>query len=122
MVTITVFGTKFHLKQLRAPRFKKGYTVMSPLPWSRLRQYLAGRPETIVRVNNAFAAAGHMTAGFPLRQRMEIIGDAMRGKTFGGAERVIHAARSREEVERMKREVAAAVERARAILAPPPAR
>ena len=122
MVTITVFGTKFHLKQLRAPRFKKGYTVMSPLPWSRIRQYLAGRPETIVRVNDAFKAAGHMTAGFPLRQRMEIIGDAMRGVSFGGAKRVIYPARSAEEVRRKKEEVRAAVRAATAVLAPPPAR
>jgi len=113
MVTVTIFGSKFHLKQLRAPRFKKGYTVMSPLPWSRLRQYLAGRPATIVKVNEAFAKAGEMTAGFPLRQRMEIIGDVMRGKSFGGAKRVIYPAKSAEEVRAKK----AAIESAIAALA-----
>ena len=119
-MTINIFGTLFHLKQLRAPRFKKGYTVMHCLPWSKYRMHLAGRPETIVRVNDAFKAAGHMTAGLPLRQRMEIIGAAMRGASFGGAKRVTHKAISEEEVKKRKEEVRAAIRAAGAILAPPP--
>jgi len=109
MVTVNIFGTLFHLKQLRAARFKKGWTVMHILPWSKYAQHLAGRRGAIPRVNEAFAKAGEMTGGLPLRQRMEIISYAMKGQSFGGAKRALRPAVGAAEVEKKKADVRAAV-------------
>ncbi|MEM4847174.1 MAG: hypothetical protein QW794_05395 [Thermosphaera sp.] len=35
MPSITIFGKEFIIKQLRAPRFKKQFTLATPPPWYR---------------------------------------------------------------------------------------
>lgn len=109
MPTVTILGAKLVLKQLRAARFKKPYTVAIPPPWSRFRDYLAGLRPAQVSVTNAFKSAAKMTAGMALADRMEIIGDAMRGMSFGGVKRIIHPRASRAAVEAKKAEVRAAI-------------
>lgn len=114
--TVNILGAKMLLKILRATRFKKPFTVSIPPPWSRLRDYLAGRSAAQIRVNDAFKAAAAATAKLPLSQRMEIIGDAMRGLSFGGVKRARYPAVSPAELARKKEEVKAAVRAAAAIV------
>lgn len=109
MVAVNILGAKLLLKQLRAPRYKKPYTVAIPPPWSRLRMYLRGRPATIVKVNEAFATAATQTAKMSLADRMEIIGDVLRGASFGGKKRVIYARVSPSEREAKKAAIKAAL-------------
>jgi len=109
MGTVSIFGVKMVLKQLRAPRFKKAYTCATPPPWSKLRSYLAGRSAAQVKVNDSFKRATKATAGLALADRMEIIGDAMRGASFGGVKRVIYARLAPEALKAKKQEVAALI-------------
>jgi hypothetical protein len=109
MVVLNVIGAKLLLKQLRAVRYKKPYTLATPPPWSKLRDYLAGRRPAQVTVNEAFKKAATMTAGLALADRMEIISYAMKGKSFGGKKRVVYTRMSSAELERKKAEVEAAI-------------
>jgi len=90
MPTVNIMGAKMVLRLLRATRFKKPYTVATPPPWSKVRNYLAGRTPNQVKVNNAFAAAASATAEMALADRMKAIGDGMRGANFGGVKRRIY--------------------------------
>jgi len=84
MTKITVFGQKFYIKLLRAPRFKKPYTLMPLLPWDKLREHLAGlRPAQRKAVKN-FTAVADATGGLNLADRMEIIRKVLQGKDYGG--------------------------------------
>lgn len=98
MVVLSILGAKKILKILRAPRFKKPFTLSEAPPWAKIREGLAARPATIERVNDAFAEIAHATREFPLSQRMEIISKVMKGKSFGGTKRVRYSRKSPEEV------------------------
>jgi hypothetical protein len=87
-----VLGAKLILKILRAPRFKKPYTLALPPPWSKVREYktaIDARP-ALSAVTKAFAKYAHATAEKALADRMKIIGEVMKGKSFGGKKRVVY--------------------------------
>ena len=100
MPTVNILGAKMVLRILRAPRFKKPYTVALPPPWSKYRDYLAGLSEAQRKVTDTFAELGRATRHLALADRMKIIGDAMRGVSFGGRKRVRYPRLSPEELER----------------------
>jgi len=117
MPTVNIFGARLILKTLRAPRFKKPYTVAIPPPWSKLRSYLAGRSVHQESVNNAFKAAAVATARMALADRMWLIGEAMRGVSFGGVKRVVYSRVSPEARRAKLGEVKSAVAAAARIVA-----
>ena len=84
MPTINIFGQRFYIKLLRAPRFKKGYTIMNLLPWDKAREHLAGLRPAQKRAVSNFAKVATATAGLNLADRMVIIREALKGKDYGG--------------------------------------
>ena len=103
---INVLGTWVGIKILRAPRFKKGWTIWPEPPWSRIRGYLAERDKrpNLKRVNDAFAAVAKLTEKMALSDRMKIISAAMKGKSFGGKKRVVYPPASPETIRAKIRE------------------
>lgn len=70
MPTVNIFGREYILKLLRAPRFKKPYTIATPPPWFRNPQALSkGQVAQILR----FSQVATTTRGRKLKERMEEI-------------------------------------------------
>ena len=109
MPVINIFGNKFRLRILRAPRFKKGMTLATPTPWDKLRGGKAALSEAQRRATSAFATVASATAQMPLNQRMEVIKAVLSGKDFGGAKRVRYSPKSPSEVRRLIEELRARV-------------
>jgi hypothetical protein len=79
--------TVSRIRFLRAPRFKKAFTLFYPLPWDRLREHLAGLSAAQTSVNKNFAAVSKATAGWKLSYRLTTIAKALKGANFGGVKR-----------------------------------
>ena len=108
---IKILGMPFLIKILRAPRFNKPYTLMTMQ--GKFGQWTLGeteKPQHIPEVNLAFAKLAHATKGLALEDRMALIGEVMRGKSFGGKPRKAPAPKlSEEEFNRKLSELAALV-------------
>ena len=99
-VKVNVLGNWLYIKFLRAPRFKKGFTLWPGPPWAKTREYtsaIEARPN-LKRVTSVFAKIASMTKGMPLHQRMRVIREAMKGASFGGAKRVVYPPKSEAEI------------------------
>ena len=93
---IRILGVPRYLKILQAPRFKKGFTVMKPLPWDKdWGMYLEGMSPAQLEVIKRFAIEAHKTQGMPLHQRMREIAKAL-GVGKGGVASEVYGI-SREE-------------------------
>lgn len=78
MPTAKVFERIYILKLLRAPRFKKPYTIAQPPPWFRDPSKLSkAQVAQVIR----FTQAAHATAGRRLSERMNIIKSQASGPT-----------------------------------------
>lgn len=78
MPTINLFGREYVIKQLRAERFKKAFTIATPPPWYRNPSALSkGQVSQILR----FSQIAHATAGRKLKERMAVIGSQASGPT-----------------------------------------
>ncbi|MEM4004641.1 MAG: hypothetical protein QXM43_03275 [Desulfurococcaceae archaeon] len=78
MPTVNIFGREYILKLLRAPRFKKPYTIATPPPWFRNPQALSkGQVAQILR----FSQIATQTRGRKLKERMEEIRAKASGPT-----------------------------------------
>jgi hypothetical protein len=73
-MTIVNVGQKVIVKQLRAARFKKGWTYA---PYVKRTPSEAQR--NVIRV---FTAASRATAGLPLKDRLPLIAQTLRGHTY----------------------------------------
>ena len=115
MPLLNIIGQKLRLRILRAPRFKKPYTLYRPLPWDA-EVYGKGRALTeiarrdaLYKACEAFKKVAHATAGLALADRMYIIGEALRGKSWGGRKRKVYPRLTPEELRRKVEEVKALV-------------
>jgi hypothetical protein len=90
---LNILGVKCYLKILRAPRFKKPWTLMGLLPWDREVEHLAGLRPAQRGVVSTFINVASKTAGLALADRMAIIASIMKGMKFGGRARKAPAAR-----------------------------
>ncbi|MEM1724521.1 MAG: hypothetical protein QXW71_01915 [Thermoplasmata archaeon] len=78
MPVINLFGQRFLIKQLTAPRFKKTYTLATPPPWFRDPDKLSkAQVQQVLR----FSAIAHKTTGKRLAERMDIIRAQASGPT-----------------------------------------
>ena len=80
--------TVARIRFLRAPRFKKPFTVYYPVPWDRLRDHLEGLSDAQVSATENFAKIASATAGWKLAYRLAAIAKALKGKDYGGKKRV----------------------------------
>lgn len=88
---ITVFGNRFYLKQLRAARFKKSWTLMGMLDWDDEIDGLVGLRDNQRKAVSAFIKAGHATAKMALADRMAVMKTALAGKgRWGGRVRKVY--------------------------------
>lgn len=96
------------------PRFK--LVIRRPAPWDKrnpgYRSQIEARPH-LNTVTKAFAEAGRISGGIPLRQRKSLIRDALKGQSFGGVRRVLRAPISDTEYQNKLAQIKAAVERIR---------
>ncbi|MEM4976078.1 MAG: hypothetical protein QXT64_01995 [Desulfurococcaceae archaeon] len=70
MPAINIFGREYILRLLRAPRFKKPYTIATPPPWYKDPSKLSkGQVAQILR----FSQVATQTRGMKLKERMEEI-------------------------------------------------
>lgn len=111
MTKLKVLGQQFYLKILRAPRFKKPWTIMPLLPWDKAVLHLGGLRAAQSRAVDAFIKFGHATAHLSLADRMEIARKVLSGKgRYGGKARPAPYPRlSPEELRRKIEEVKAAL-------------
>lgn len=78
MPTVNIFGREYVIKLLRAPRFKKPYTVSAPPPWYKNPGALSkGQVSQILR----FSQVATQTRGRKLKDRMEEIKARASGPT-----------------------------------------
>ncbi len=81
---INILGKWFHIRLLTASRFKKRISIAAVPAWLL---GLAPKPGKISDVNDAFAKLASATGGLNLQDRMSLIAEAMKGKSFGGKPR-----------------------------------
>ncbi|MEM4483404.1 MAG: hypothetical protein QW607_10150 [Desulfurococcaceae archaeon] len=82
MPEIDLFGQRFLIRQLRAPRFKKRYTLAKPPPWYHKnpdyrRALSKGQKAQVIR----FTAIATETEGMSLDERKDIIRASASGPT-----------------------------------------
>ena len=84
MPVFNVLGAKLILKILRAPRYKKPYTLATPPPWSKVMEWktaIDARP-ALAAVTKDFAFYAHRTADKALSDRLKAISAVMKGKKY----------------------------------------
>lgn len=84
---VNVFGIPSLIRILRAPRFKKPYTTAAHPPWSKHRYHMAGLSEPMRKAIGNFAKVADATGGLALSDRMSIISQVLKGKSYGGTKR-----------------------------------
>ncbi|MEM4675230.1 MAG: hypothetical protein QXM12_02960 [Nitrososphaerota archaeon] len=78
MPAVNIFGREYILRLLRAPRFKKPFTVATPPPWYKNPGALSkGQVAQILR----FSQVATATRGMKLKERMEEIRAKASGPT-----------------------------------------
>jgi len=103
---VNIFGNRYYLKQLRAPRFKKPFTLMGLLDWDVTIDHLEGLRDNQRKAVDAFIKAAHATAGMALSDRMEILRTVLSGKgRWGGTVRKRYKKASKEEIARKIKEI-----------------
>jgi len=80
--------TVARIRFLRAPRFKKPFTVYYPVPWDRLRDHLEGLSDAQVDATENFTKVSEKTRGWKLAYRLAVIAKALKGKDYGGKKRL----------------------------------
>jgi len=115
MALLNILGQKLRLRILRAPRFKKPWTVFRPLPWDK-EVYGLGKAMSEIARRKAlydacenFKKVAHATAKLALADRMEIISKVLTGKDYGGKKRPVYPRLTPEELKRKIEEVKALV-------------
>ncbi|MCM8802832.1 MAG: hypothetical protein NC827_05950 [Candidatus Omnitrophica bacterium] len=99
MVNIKILGENRILKLLRAPRYKKPYTISLHPPWSKYREWKLGLRPKQLEVIKDFTKYAHATAKMNLADRMEVIKRKMTGKSYGGVKIPIYPKKTRKELE-----------------------
>lgn len=78
MVEFKLLGNVYIIKILRAPRFKKNFTLATPPPWYKNPEALSkGQVAQVIR----FSQVAHNTAGMRLKDRMNEIRARASGAT-----------------------------------------
>lgn len=73
--------------------YKVGYYIKRLVPWAREKGYLTALSDPQKRAISGFTEVATKTAGVERWQRREIIGDVLRGASYGGVKRPARAPR-----------------------------